>query len=153
MLCWQRSVWSKLSEKAMTTRSSDLAWRIPGTGEPGDLPSVGLHRAGHDWRDLAAAAAVVKAVVFPVVMDGCERWTIRKEVKPVKPRGNQPWISLERLMLKLKLQCFGHLMQGTDSLQKTLMLGKTEDKRRKGWLRMRWLDGITDSVDMNLSKL
>ena len=76
-----------------------------------------------------------------------------KEIKPVNPRGNQYWISLEELMLKLKLQHFGHLMWTTDSLEKTLMLGKIEGHRRRGWQRMRLLDGIIDSMDMNLSKL
>ena len=75
-----------------------------------------------------------------------------KEIQPVHPKGNQSWILLEGLMLKLKLQYFGHLRWITDSLEKTLMLGKIEGGRRRGWQRMRWLDGFTDSMDMSLSK-
>ena len=75
-----------------------------------------------------------------------------KEIQLVHPKGNQSWIFLEGLMLKLKLQYFGHLMQRTDSLEKTLMLGKVEGQRRSGQPRIRWLDGITDSMDMSLSK-
>ena len=76
-----------------------------------------------------------------------------KEIKPVSPKGNKSWISLEGLMLKLNLQYFGHLMWRTNSLEKALMLGKTEGRRRRGLQRMRWLDGITDLMDMSLSKL
>ena len=76
-----------------------------------------------------------------------------KEIQPVKAKGNQSKYSLEGLMLKLKLQYFGHLIGRTDSLEKTLMLGKIEGGRRKGWQRRRWLDGMTDSMALNLSKL
>ena len=76
-----------------------------------------------------------------------------KEIQSVNPKGNQPWISLEGLMLKLKLQYFGHLMGRVNSLEKTLMMGKIEGRRRRGQQRKRWLDGIIYSMDMSLSKL
>ena len=131
-------------------------------------------------RDITLPTKVhlVKAMVFPVVMYGCESWTIKKaerqridafelwcwrrvlRVPWIARRSNQsilkeisPEYSLEGLMLKLKLQSFGHLMRRTNSLEKTLMLGKIEGGRRRGWQRMRWLDGITDTKDMSLSKL
>ena len=121
---------------------------------------------------------LIKAMVFPVVMYGCESWTIKKaehqrvdafelwcwrrllKVPWTARRSNQsilreisPKYSLEGLMLKLKLQYFGHLMQRTNSFEKTLMLGKNEGRRRRRQQRMRWLDGITDLVNMSLRKL
>ena len=116
---------------------------------------------------LPTKVCLVKAMVFPVVIYGCESWTIKKvgwrrllRDPWTARRSNQsilkeisPECSLEELMLKLKLQYFGHLMRGTEPLEKTLILGKTEGRRRKGRQGMRWLDGITDSVEMSFSKL
>ena len=127
---------------------------------------------------LSTKVQIVKAIVFPVVMYGCESWSIKKaghrrtdalelwcwrkllRVPWTARRSNQsilketsPGCSLEGLMLKLKLQYFGHLMLRVDSLEKTLMLGGTGDRRRRGQQRMRWLDGITDSMDMGLGEL
>src|SRR5574341_619161 len=127
---------------------------------------------------LPTKVCLVKAMVFPVVMYGCESWTVKKaerrridafelwcwrrllRVPWTARRSKQsilkeisPGISLEGMMLKLKLQCFGHLMQRVDSLEKTLMLGKIEGGRRSGRQRMRWLDGLTDLMDMSLSEL
>ena len=127
---------------------------------------------------MTTKVCLVKAIVFPVVMYGCESWTIKKaehqridafelwywrrllRVLWTAERSNQsilkeisPECSLEGLMLKLKLQYFGHLMWRTDSFEKTLMLGKIEVRRRGGQQRIRWLDGITDSMNMSLSRL
>ena len=116
---------------------------------------------------------IVKAMVFPVVLYGWEIWTTKKaescstlvldkilespldskEIKPVFLKEINPDYSLKGLVLKLKLQYFGHLMWRANSLEKTMMLGKAEGKRRKGWQRKGWLDGITDSMDMSLRKL
>ena len=131
-------------------------------------------------RDITLSTKVhpVKAMVFPVVMYGCESWTVKKaecrRIDAFEPwcwkrllrvpwtarRSNQsilkeisPGISLKRLMLKLKLQYSGHLMGRVDSLEKTLMLGGIGGRRRRGRQRMRWLDGITDSMDVDLSEL
>ena len=127
---------------------------------------------------LSTKVHLVKAMVFPVVMYGCKSWTIKKaehrridgfelwcwrrllRVPWTARRSNQsilkeisPGCSLEELILKLKLQYFGQLMWSADSLEKTLMLGKIEGRRRRGWQRIRWLDGITDSMDMSLGIL
>ena len=186
----------------MAIHSSTIAWKIPWTEEPGRLQSMGSQRVGHDWatslhsllgrkvmtnldsilksRDITLPTKVrlVKVMVFPVVMYGCESWTIKKaehqriyafelwgwrrllRVPWTSRRSNKsilkeisPEYSLEGLMLKLKLQYFGHLMRRTESFENTLMLAKIEGGRGRGWQRMRWLDGITDLMDIGLSNL
>ena len=173
ILVWKRSFWggSKITEDGDCSHEIKRHLLL---GRGAMLSSI------LSIRDITLPAkfCLVKAMVFPVVMYGCESWTIKKaeqwridafelwcwrrllRVPWAARRSNQsnlkeisPQCSLEGLMLKLKLQYFGHLMWRADSLEKTLMLGKIEGRRRRGRQRMRWFDGITDSVDVNLSKL
>ena len=126
---------------------------------------------------LSTKVRLVKAMVFPIIMYGCDSWTIKKAERRIDAfqlwcwrrllrvpwtarrsnqsilKENSPGISLEGMMLKLKLQYFGHLMRRVDSLEKTLMLGGIGVRRRRGQQRMRWLDGITDWMDVSLSEL
>ena len=123
---------------------------------------------------LLTKVCIVKVMVFPMVTYSCDSWTVKKvenqridafklwcwrspldskEIQPVNPKGNQPWILLEGLMLKLKLQYFSHRMRTADSSEKSLMLGKIEGRRRRGCQRMRLLDGITNEMDIKLGKL
>ena len=157
------------SQPRLQAGSDDLScvcMRVDQTGWPSIMGMPG------------AVVHLVKAMVFPVVMCGCESWTIQKaehrrtdafepwywrrflRVPWTARRPNQsilkeisPEYSLEELMLKLKLQYFGHLMWRNDLFEKSLMMGKIENRRKRGWQRMRWLDGITDLMNMNLSKL
>ena len=140
-----------------------------------DKPIQHIKKQRHSF---TCKVCLVKAMVFPVVMYGCESWTIKNtehqrtdafelscwrrllRIPWTARRSNQSILKeinaeypLEGLMLILKLQYFGHLMRRADSLEKILLLGKTEGKRRRGRLRMRWLDGITDLMDINLNKL
>ena len=171
---WQTLFWGSSKSLQMVTAAMQLRHLLLGRKVMTNLDSI------FKSRDITLPRKVrlVKAMVFPVVMYGCESWIIKKvecrridafelwywrrllSIPWTARRSNQsilkeisPGCSLDGLMLKLKLQNFGHLMWRTNSLEKTLMLGKIEGRRRRGWQRMRWLDGLTDWLDMSLSKL
>ena len=172
---WETLFWGAPRSLKMVTAGHEIKRRLPlGRKAMTNLESI------LKSRDITLPTKVhlVKAMIFPVVMYGCESWTVKKaerwridafelwcwrrllRVPWTARRSNQsvlkeisPGRYLEKLILKLKLQYFGHLMQRVDSLEKTLMLGGIEGRRRRGWQRMRWLDGITDSMDMSLSDL
>ena len=159
---WVRSLgWEDPLEKEMATHSSTLAWKIPWTEERSRLQS----RVAKSWTRLSDFTSSLQTMVevMKIMVTSCfELWCWRRllRVPWTARRSNQsilkdisPECSLKGLMLKLKLQDFGNLVQRTDSLEKTLMVGKIEGRRRRGPQRMRWLDGITDSMDMILSKL
>ena len=164
-------------ESPGTQRQTELRTSFPQPDQPVQDTRLFFQLKCRDIT-LPTKICLVEAMVFPVVMYGCESWTVKKakhrridafdlwcwrrllRVPWTMGRSNQsilkeisPGCSLEGLMLKLKLQYFGHLMRRADSLEKTLMRRKIEGRRRRGRERMRWLDGITDSMDMSLGKL
>ena len=176
----------------MATHSSTLDWRIPWREEPGRLQSMGLQRVGHDWatslslsdsilksRDITLPAKVhlVKAMVFPVVIYGCENWTVEKaecqridafelwcwrrlespleskEIQPVHPKGNQSWVLIGRTDVEAETPILWPPHAKSWLIRKDPDAGGIWGKRRRGRQRMRWLDGITDSMHMSLGEL
>ena len=149
----------------MASHSSSLAWRSPWTEEPGRLQSMGWHRVRHNWSDLAQwlgkkkkSRPTYKEKKLMVTgwemkggrgLSGLFYTIIYKAIYMSILKKISPEYSLEGLCWSWNSQYFGHLIQRTDSLEKCLMLGKTEGRRRRGWQRMRWLDGITDPVDVS----
>ena len=180
-LCQKLSLSPLYFNKTLLHKSSEWSSLISGprlNSSPPGAKNPGVMIQQQPFITFPTKVHLVKAMVFPVVMYGCESWTVKKDehwridafelwcwrrllsVPWTARRSNQsilkeisPGCSLEGLMLKLKLQSFGHLMQRADSFKKTLMLGKIEGGRRRGRQRMRWLGGITDSMDMSLNKL
>ena len=147
-------------EKEMATHSSVLAWRIPGTGEPGGLPSIGLHRARHDWSNLAATAATSLLLgpknwcFWIVVLEKTFESSLDcKEIKPVHSKGNQSWMFIGSTNAEAETNTLATWCEELLGKDLGKELGKIEGKRRRRWQRMRWLDGITSSTDMSLSKL
>ena len=145
-------------EEKMATHSNILAWRIPWTEEPSELQSTESQRVRYNWvtkqGSQSSIYSMAKYSFWTVVLEKTVKspWTARRSNQSIlKEIG--PGISLEGMMLKLKLQYFGHLMRRVDSLEKTLMLGGIGGRRRRGRQRMRWLDGITDLMDVSLSEL
>ena len=150
--------WKDPLEKEMATHSSILAWKIPWTEDPGRLQSMGSQRVGHDWATSLTHFSLHWCWVHPYHCTLIT--TIHLQYSCLEnPHGQRslvgynPWGHKESERVRLKLQYFGYLMWRGDSLEKTLMLGKIEGRMRRGQQRMRWLDGIIDSMGMSLSKL
>ena len=160
-------------EKGMASHSSILAGKIPCTEKLGGLQSTGSQRVRHDWRDYARARThthththrtILNLLTFPSILScflpvsvdtgvSQDSWLFKPKPFPVNPKGNQPWMSIGRTNAEAEAPLLWPPDARADSLEKTLTLGKIEGRGRRGWQRMRWLDGITDSVDINLSKL
>ena len=155
---WVQSLgWEDPVEEGLATHSSIPVWKIPWTEEPGGLQSMGLQRARQGWSDWECTHkhlpyAFSRNELLWIMESLRVPWTARRSNQSTL-KEISPGISLEGIMLTLKLQYFGHLMWRVDSLEKTLMLGGIRGRRRRGWQRIRWLDGITDSVDVSLSEL
>ena len=146
-----------LLEKEMATHSSIPAWKTPWMVEPRRLESMGSQKVGHDWATSLSREALEHQIIDAFELRCWRRllrvpWTTRRSSQSIL-KEISPEYSLEGLMLKLKLKYFSHLVWRTHSFEKTLMLGKIEDGRRRGWQRMRWLRGITNSMGMSLRKL
>ena len=151
LLCWKSC--EKMQEISLILQMKISSWSTGGPFYPAEveglvLPPVILMEV------ISVLVSSSNWCFWTVVLENTLESPLDcKEIKPINPKGSQSWIFIGRMVLKLKLQYFGHLIWRTDSFEMTLMLQKIEGRRRRGWQRMRWFDGITDSMDMSLSRL